>query len=97
MKIYISKNHKYYQESAETDFYTALGAEHTRNTRQHILQIKSSTNIRRATDVKAATDGGSTFYHVAKVTEKYTVNNTLTMDKPINLGPGDKLRVLARK
>ena len=77
---------------AESDFYTAPGGTYSVI---HALYItnKSSTNIGKF-DVKVTTDGGSTFYHVAKGTE-IPVNNTLTMDKPINLEPGDKLRVLA--
>ena len=45
-------------------------------------------------DVKVTTDGGSTFYHVAK---KINIppSNTLTLDKPINLESNDVLRVVA--
>ena len=61
----------------------------------HALYITNKSTANQAfVDVKVTTDGGSTFYHVAKGTE-IPVNNTLTMDKPINLEPGDKLRVLA--
>ena len=77
---------------AETDFYTAPGGTYSVI---HALYItnKSSTNIGKC-DVKVTTDGGSTFYHVAKGTE-IPVNNTLTMDKPINLENNDKIRIYA--
>lgn len=76
----------------ENDFYTAPGGTASVI---HALYItnKSATNIGKV-DVKVTTDGGSTFFHVAKGAEIPT-NNTLTMDKPINLEAGDKLRVLA--
>ncbi len=77
----------------DVDFYTAPGGTYSVI---HALYItnKSSTNIGKV-DVKVTTDGGSTFYHVAKGTE-IPVANTLTMDKPINLEPNDKLRVIAQ-
>ena len=58
-----------------------------------MFNITCSVNIGKI-DVKVTTDGGTTFYHVAKEVEVPT-NNTLTLDKPINLEPADKLRVLA--
>tara|TARA_B100001778_G_scaffold34185_1_gene24687 strand:+ start:274 stop:615 length:342 start_codon:yes stop_codon:yes gene_type:complete len=45
-------------------------------------------------DVKVTTDGGSTFYHVAKKAQ-IPPSNTLTLDKPINLESNDKLRVIS--
>ena len=76
----------------EQDFYVAPAGTYSVI---HALYItnKSSTNIGKI-DVKVTTDGGTTFYHVAKEVEVPT-NNTLTLDKPINLEPADKLRVLA--
>jgi len=61
----------------------------------HALYIsnKSSTNIAKV-NVKVTTDGGSTFYHVGRSLE-VDVNNTLIMDKPINLEANDILRVYA--
>jgi len=61
----------------------------------HALYIsnKSSTNIAKV-NVKVTTDGGSTFFHVGKSLE-VDVNNTLVLDKPINLESNDILRVYA--
>ncbi len=61
----------------------------------HALYITNKSVANQAfVDVKVTTDGGSTFYHVAK---KINVppSNTLTLDKPINLESNDILRVLA--
>ena len=59
----------------------------------HALYIsnKSSTNIAKV-NVKVTTDGGSTFYHVGKGLS-VPANNTLVLDKPINLEPNDIIRV----
>ena len=77
---------------AETDFYTAPGGTYSVI---HALYItnKSSTNIGKC-DVKVTTDGGSTFFHVGRSLD-VDVNNTLILDKPINLEPSDILRVYA--
>jgi hypothetical protein len=40
------------------------------------------------------TAGGSTFYHVGKSLE-IDVNNTLVLDKPINLETNDIIRIVA--
>jgi hypothetical protein len=57
------------------------------------ISNKSSTNTAKV-DVKVTTDGGSTFYHVGKGLE-IDVNNTLILDKPINLEANDILRIVA--
>ena len=57
------------------------------------ISNKSSTNTAKV-DVKVTTDGGSTFYHVGKSLE-IDVNNTLILDKPINLEANDILRIVA--
>jgi len=57
------------------------------------LSNKSSTNSAKV-NVKVTTDGGSTFFHVGKSLD-IEVNNTLVLDKPINLEPNDILRVYA--
>ena len=59
----------------------------------HALYIsnKSPTNYGNV-DVKVTTDGGSTFYHVGKGLS-VPANNTLVLDKPINLEPNDIIRV----
>jgi hypothetical protein len=61
----------------------------------HALYIsnKSSTNV-ATVDVKITTDGGSTFYSIGKSLE-IDVNNTLVLDKPINLEANDIIRVVA--
>jgi hypothetical protein len=57
------------------------------------LSNKSSTNVAYV-NVKVTTDGGSTFFHVGRSLE-IDVNNTLVLDKPINLEANDILRVYA--
>lgn len=47
-------------------------------------------------DVKCTIDGGTTFKHIAK-NISVPQENTLTIDKPINMAAGDKLRVLVRE
>tara|TARA_Y100000034_G_C6801931_1_gene359753 strand:- start:605 stop:952 length:348 start_codon:yes stop_codon:yes gene_type:complete len=61
----------------------------------HALYISniSSTNTAKV-NVKVTTDGGSTFRHVGRSLNVDT-NNTLVLDKPINLEPSDILRVYA--
>ncbi len=79
-------------DTSAGNFYTAPGGTYSVI---HALYItnKSTTNTAKV-NVKVTTDGGSTFYHVANHIEIGT-NNTLTMDKPINLEPGDILRLVA--
>ena len=60
---------------------------------RYIITNKSETN-QAFVDVKVTTDGGSTFYHVAKKVN-IPPSNTLTLDKPINLESNDVLRVIA--
>jgi hypothetical protein len=61
----------------------------------HALYISnlSSTNVANV-DIKVTTDGGSTFFFVGKQLE-IDVNNTLVLDKPINLEANDIIRVVA--
>jgi len=61
----------------------------------HAIYIsnKSSTN-EADVNVKVTTDGGSTFYHVGRKLN-VPVDNTLTLDKPVNLEAGDILRIYA--
>ena len=51
----------------------------------HAIYIsnKSSTN-EADVNIKVTTDGGSTFYHVGRKLN-VPVDNTLTLDKPVNL------------
>ncbi|MAG48745.1 hypothetical protein CMO86_03470 [Candidatus Woesearchaeota archaeon] len=61
----------------------------------HALYITNKSTANNGfVDVKVTTDGGSTFYHVAKKIQ-IPASNTLTLDKPINLEASDKLRVIA--
>ena len=61
----------------------------------HALYISnlSSTNAAKV-NVKVTIDGGSTFRHVGRSLE-VDVNNTLVLDKPINLENNDKIRIYA--
>ena len=79
-------------DDASANLYTAGGSTYAV---VHAVYVsnKSSTNTAKV-DVKVTTDGGSTFYHVGKSLE-IDVNNTLILDKPINLEPNDILRVYA--
>ena len=53
-----------------------------------------STTASATVNVKVTTDGGSTFYHIGKSLE-VPPNNTLTLDKPVNLENNDIVRVIA--
>jgi len=61
----------------------------------HAIYISnlSATNSAKV-NVQVTTDGGSTFFHVGRSLE-VDVNNTLVLDKPINLEANDILRVYA--
>ena len=61
----------------------------------HALYISnlSSTNAAKV-NVKVTIDGGSTFRHVGR-SLNVSANNTLVLDKPINLEANDALRVYA--
>jgi hypothetical protein len=78
-------------DNASANLYTASGV--TAVVHAVYISNKSSTNTAKV-DVKVTTDGGSTFYHVGKSLE-IDVNNTLVLDKPINLETGDIIRIVA--
>jgi len=78
-------------DDASANLYTASGV--TAVVHAVYISNKSSTNTAKV-DVKVTTDGGSTFYHVGKSLE-IDVNNTLVLDKPINLETNDILRIVA--
>ena len=61
----------------------------------HALYIsnKSATNVANV-DVKVTTDGGTTFRHIGKSLQ-IPVENTLVLDKPVNLEAGDIIRIVA--
>jgi len=78
-------------DNSSANLYTASGVVAV----VHAVYIsnKSSTNEANV-DVKVTTDGGSTFYHIGK-SLRIPVENTLVLDKPINLETNDILRVVA--
>lgn len=53
------------------------------------LDLSSVGNV----DVKVTVDGGTTFRHIGKSLE-IAAQNTLILDKPVNLGAGDIIRVV---
>jgi hypothetical protein len=78
-------------DNSSANLYTASGV--TAVVHAVYISNKSSTNEANV-DVKVTTDGGSTFYHIGK-SLKIPVENTLVLDKPINLETNDILRVVA--
>ena len=78
-------------DDASANLYTASAV--TAVVHAVYISNKSSTNTAKV-DVKVTTDGGSTFYHVGKSLE-IDVNNTLVLDKPINLETNDIIRIVA--
>ena len=79
-------------DTSAGDIYTAGGST---TAVIHAIYISnlSSTNEAKI-NVKVTIDGGSTFRHVGKGLS-VPANNTLVLDKPINLEPNDILRVYA--
>ena len=79
-------------DNSTNNLYTAGGSV---SAVVHALYIsnKSATNVVNV-NIKATTDGGSTFFHIGKSLE-VDVNNTLVLDKPINLESNDILRIFA--
>ena len=78
-------------DDASANLYTASGV--TSVVHAIYISNKSSSNEANV-NVKVTTDGGSTFYHVGK-SLNIPVENTLVLDKPINLETNDILRVVA--
>ena len=72
--------------------YTAGGAVYAVIHALYISNHETSESIK--VHVKVTIDGGSTFRHVGKGLS-VPANNTLVLDKPINLEPNDILRVYA--
>ena len=72
--------------------YTAGGSVYAVIHALYISNHESSEAIN--VHVKVTIDGGSTFRHVGKGLS-VPANNTLVLDKPINLEPNDILRVYA--
>ena len=75
------------------DIYTATGSGVTAVIHAVYISNLSSTNAAKV-NVKVTIDGGSTFRHVGR-SLNVSANNTLIMDKPINLENNDKLRIYA--
>ena len=71
-------------------FYTAPSGTYAVIHALYISNHETSSAIN--VNVKVTTDGGSTFYHVGKGLS-VPANNTLVLDKPINLEPNDIIRV----
>src|SRR5210317_1600312 len=79
-------------DDATGNMYTA-GGSITAVIHAIYISNKSATNIAKV-NVKVTTDGGSTFYHIGRSME-VDVNNTLVLDKPINLENNDIIRIYA--
>jgi len=79
-------------DDATGNMYTAGGSV-TAVVHAFYISNISSTNSAKV-NVKVTIDGGSTFRHVGRSLEVPS-NNTLVLDKPINLEPNDILRVYA--
>ena len=80
-------------DTSAGDIYTASGSGVTAVIHAVYISNLSSTNAAKV-NVKVTIDGGSTFRHVGK-SLNVSANNTLIMDKPINLENNDKLRIYA--
>ena len=79
-------------DDATGNMYTAGGSV-TAVVHAIYISNKSATNVAKV-NVKVTTDGGSTFYHIGRSLE-VDVNNTLVLDKPINLENNDIIRIYA--
>ena len=75
------------------DIYTATGSGVTAVIHAVYISNLSSTNAAKV-NIKVTVDGGSTYRHVGRSLE-VDVNNTLVLDKPINLENNDKIRIYA--
>jgi hypothetical protein len=74
---------------AAANIYTAGGSVTAVVHAMYVSNL-SSTNTINA-NVQVSTDGGTTFYYVGKSLQ-VTTNNTMVLDKPINLENNDILR-----
>ena len=79
-------------DDATGNMYTAGGSV-TAVVHAVYISNLSSTNAAKV-NVKVTIDGGTTFRHVGR-SLNVSANNTLIMDKPINLENNDKLRIYA--
>ena len=79
-------------DDATGNMYTAGGSVYAVVHAVYISNL-SSTNSAKV-NVQVTTDGGSTFFHVGRSLE-VPANNTLVLDKPINIETDDILRIHA--
>ena len=80
-------------DTSAGDIYTASGSGVTAVIHAVYISNLSSTNAAKV-NIKVTIDGGSTFRHVGRSLE-VPANNTLVLDKPINLENNDILRIYA--
>ena len=80
-------------DTSAGDIYTASGSGVTAVIHAVYISNLSSTNAAKV-NIKVTIDGGSTFRHVGR-SLNVSANNTLIMDKPINLENNDKIRIYA--
>ena len=80
-------------DDATGNMYTATGSGVSAVVHAIYISNKSANNVAKV-NVKVTTDGGSTFYHIGRSLE-VDVNNTLVLDKPINLENNDIIRIYA--
>ena len=78
-------------DASAGDIYTASGSGVTAVIHAVYISNLSATNDAKV-NVKVTIDGGSTFRHVGR-SLNVPANNTLVLDKPINLEPNDIIRV----
>ena len=79
-------------DASAGDIYTAGGSVTAVIHAVYISNL-STTNDAKV-NVKVTIDGGSTFRHVGR-SLNVPANNTLVLDKPINLEPSDIIRIYA--
>ena len=77
-------------DSSAGDIYTASGSGVTAVIHAVYISNLSATNDAKV-NVKVTIDGGSTFRHVGR-SLNVPANNTLVLDKPINLENNDKTK-----
>ena len=80
-------------DSSAGDIYTASDSGVTAVIHAVYISNLSATNDAKV-NVKVTIDGGSTFRHVGR-SLNVPANNTLVLDKPINLENNDKIRIYA--
>ena len=80
-------------DSSAGDIYTASGSGVTAVIHAVYISNLSATNDAKV-NVKVTIDGGSTFRHVGR-SLNVPANNSLVLDKPINLENNDKIRLYA--